>query len=250
VSEDATSTLVDWDLPDLEVEVKLARLVPFVLAALAPSPDAHSGPLAGRLPLPAPSGPLEFEPGTTEIGLGELLARLAQLTGQELVMTLPTRQALSQVKEPLESETPVPRDEVYAFVEVLLARQGVLIAPLSGGTRPILGVHVIGQGSRDFQLDPLYVGADALDELAGHAALHVRLLLNFENMDSRQLQTQIRQLLVDNAGTNQCVPVGDRGLILQGRASEMASLARLLLDADEAAGKRPAPRPVAEEKGE
>lgn len=229
--------------------MKLARLVPLVLTVIAPYPQAHSGPQVGRLPLPAPSGPLAFEPGTKEVGLDELLARLAQLTGQELVMTLQTRQVLAQVKEPLESATPVPREEVYAFVEALLARQGVLIAPLSGGTRPILGVHVMG-GGRDLPLDPLYVRADALAELAGHAALHVRLLLNFENTDSRQLQTQLRQLLVDDTGTNQCVPVGDRGLILQGRASEMASLARLLLDADEATGKRPAPKPVAEEEGE
>jgi len=69
----------------------------------------------------------------------------------------------------------------------------------------------------------------------------VRFLLNLENIDSRQLQTQLRQLLIDNSGARQCVPVGDRGVILQGPASEMASLARLLLDADAAAGKRPPP---------
>ena len=224
--------------------MKLARLVLPVLICLAPSQLARSVPQAGRLPLPAPSGPLEFEPGSEEIGIDELLARFARLTGQELVMTMRTRQVLAQIREPLESTAPVPKEEVYTFVESLLARQGVLIAPISGGTRPILGVHAVGDAN-DIPLEPLYVRGDALDELALHPALHVRLLLNFENTDSRQLQTQLRQLIIDNSGANQCVPVGERGLILQGRAKEMASLVRLLLEADAAAKQRP-PLPAAE----
>ena len=230
--------------------MKLARLAPLVLTALSPSLQAHSRPQAGRLPLPAPSGPLSFEPGTKEIGLDELLARLAQLTGQELVMTQESRQMLAQIREPLERADPVPREEVYTFVESVLARQGGLIAPVSGGARPILGVHISSDAPHNLPLVPLYVRVDALPDLAAHPALHVRLLLNFEHSDSRQVQTQIRQLLVDNSGSNQVVPVGDRGLILQGRASEMASLARLLLDADEAAGKRPAPLPQVDGKGQ
>jgi hypothetical protein len=199
--------------------------------------------------LPAPGGPLVFDPGTKEIGLEELLVRFAQLTGQELAMTQQTRLILGQVKEPLESATAVPKEEVYTFVEGLLARQDFVIAPVSGGTRPILGVQVTGD-NRMTPLVPLYVRADALAELAAHPALHVRMLVSFEHTDSRQVQTQLRQLLVDGGGVTQVVPVGDRGLILQGRASEMASLARLLLDADEAAGMRPAPAPQAEEKEE
>lgn len=67
--------------------MKLACLVPLVLAApFSSRPLALSGPQDGRLPLPAPSGPLSFEPGTKEIGIDELLARLAQLTGQELAI--------------------------------------------------------------------------------------------------------------------------------------------------------------------
>ena len=228
--------------------MKLACLVLLVLATGTEPPQPCSAP-AGHLPLPAPSGGLAFEPGAKEIGLDELVALLAQLTGQELVMTAQTRQALAQAREPLESATPVPKEEVYTFVESVLARQGVLIVPLSGGTRPILGVHVANEGGST-PLAPLYVQADVLGELADHPALHVRLLLSFQNTDSRQIQTQLRQLLVDDTGTSQCVPVGDRGLILQGRASEMASLARLLLDSDEAAARWPAPAPQAEGKGE
>jgi hypothetical protein len=165
-------------------------------------------------------------------------------------MTPQDRQQLTQMKEPLESAAPVPEEEVYSFVEGLLARNGTILAPLTGGTRPILAVRVIGGDRRDTGLDALYVQVEALSELATHPALFVRLLLNLEYTDSRQVQTQIRQLQTDDTGTTQYAPVGERGLILQGRASEMASLARLLLDADAAAGKRPPPVPVAEGKGE
>lgn len=230
--------------------MKLSRFAPFVLiAGITMSPEVHSAQQGGRLPLPAPSGPLVFDPGTKEIGIDELLARLAQLTGQELAITPQGRQMLAQSKEPLERADPVPQGEVYTFVEGLLVRQGAVIAPLSDGTRPILGVYFPGD-NRDGPLHPLYARAEALPELAAHPALHVRLLLNLENTDSRQVQTQIRQLQTDNSGATQFTPVGERGLILQGRASEMASLARLLLDADEAAGRRPAPQPPAEGKGE
>jgi hypothetical protein len=235
-------------LSNREEEVMLACLASLALAAGIPEAPPSGAPDV-RLPLPAPSGSLVFEPGTTEIGLEELLRRLANLTGQELAMTQQTRQILAQVKEPLESATPVPKEEVYTFIEGLLARQDFLIAPVSGGTRPILGVQVAGD-NRMTQLAPLYVHADAMTELAAHPALLVRLLINFEHTDSRQVQTQIRQLQTDSGGVTQVVPVGERGLILQGRASEMASLARLLLDADEAAGMRPALAPKAEGKEE
>jgi hypothetical protein len=214
------------------------RLVLLVLTGCLTTLTEAGAPLEGRLPLPVASADLVFDPGAQEIVLHELVARLAQLTGQELAMTTQCRQALGAVKEPLESTAPVPKEEVYSFVEALLVRNGALIAPLTGGTRPILAVHVLND--RSTPPEPLTVQAGALGELAAHPALLVRMLLTFEHTDTRQLQTQVRQLLLDDSGANQCVPVGERGLILQGRASEMASLARLLLEADAATGKRPA----------
>ena len=53
-----------------------------------------------------------------------------------------------------------------------------------------------------------------LPELRRHPALLCQLVLTFENIDSRQLQTQLRQLLVDNSGMQQVVPAGERSLIL------------------------------------
>ena len=224
--------------------MKLAALLSLVLAggALAPAvraPESH-------LPLPLVGADLSFEPGTSEISLDELLQRLAHLTGLELAMSPQTRQQLQVTKEPLEHAEPVPAAEVYSFVEGLLARQGYMIAPITGGRRPILGV-TLGQGAgRDGPLDALYVEEADLAELELHPALLVRLFIDMKNMDTRQVQTQLRQLLVDNNGTNQCVPVAEHGLILQGRARDVAGLTRLLREADKAAGERPRPAPVPE----
>jgi len=224
--------------------MKLALLLSIVLAgALAP---ARSTPTS-HLPLPPATASLQFEPGTSDIRLDELLLRLAHLTGQELAMTAQTQQMLQQIKEPLESAAPVPAAEVYAFVEGLLVRQGILIAPITGGTRPILGVQGVERG-RDGPLDALYVGADDLPELEAHPALLVRTYVDMKNLDTRQVQTQLRQLMVDNSGTSQIVPVGERGLILQGRGRDIAGLVKLLRESDKAAGERPPtpPAPAAE----
>jgi hypothetical protein len=234
--------------PHQEVTMSFARSAAvLVLAPLLNQPPALPAPPSGALPLPAPSGPLQFDAGAKEIGLDELCLRLAQLTGQELAMRPEARQQLAQLREPLESAGPVPAEEVYTFVEALLARQGFLVAPVSGGARPVLGVHVAGERHA---LHPVHVGRESLPELAAHPALLVRLLVTLEHTDSRQVQTQLRQITVDSENTNQCVPVGDRGLILQGRARDVADLARMVLEADEAAGKLPplAP-PVAPTEG-
>ncbi|MSR62185.1 MAG: hypothetical protein EXS08_07050 [Planctomycetes bacterium] len=217
--------------------MKLAALLSLVLAggALAPAVPAP----ASHLPLPLAGADMTFEPGTTEITLDELLQRLAHLTGLELAMTAQTQQMLRSIKEPLEFAEPVPKDEVYSFVEAFLAHQGLVIAPITGGRRPILGVSASPAGGRDAPLDALYVDEADLAELELHPALLVRLLVQLKNIDTRQVQTQLRQLLVDNTGTSQIVPVGEHSLILQGRARDIAGLTQLLHEADKASAARP-----------
>jgi len=227
--------------------MKLAVIPSLVLLASALAAPRPAPP-ASQLPLPPASGSLQFEPGTIEAGLDELLLRLAQLTGQELTMTLQTQQFLRQVKEPLENVETVPASEVYSFIEGLLSRQGVVIAPVTGGSRPILGVMAI-TASREMQLNPLYVGSDSLAELEAHPALLVRALMNLKNIDTRQLQTQLRQLTIDDTGVNQVVPVGELSLLLQGRGTDVASLAKAVLEADEAAGKNRLPAAPKTEEG-
>jgi len=213
-----------------------------VALALATTVTAGPTPAPVGLPLPPARGPLVFDPGTKEVGLDVLLLRFAELTGQELAYGQMEGQQLQQTREPLESTEPVPPEEVYSFVEGLLARQGVVLAPLTGGTRPILGVYA-SMGRQGMNPDALLVSPDQLPELDAHPALLVRLLFTFQHTDARQVQTQLRQITVDPSNLTQVVPVGELGLLLQGRAREIAGLVRILKVADEHAGKTSLARP-------
>ena len=228
----------------------MLRSAAFVLATVFAAAPGPSTTPPGGLPLPPARGPLVFEPGAKEIGFDELLQAFAQLTGQELTFGPQDAQMLAQMREPLENPAPVPTEEVYTFVEGLLARQSVVIVPLTGGTRPILGVYATG-GGRSVAPEPLHVSSEHLPELAAHPALHVRLLFPLQHIDARQVQTQLRQITVDPANITQCVPVGELALILQGRAREVAGLAQVLKAADEHAGRTRLPvAPQASGEGE
>jgi hypothetical protein len=88
------------------------------------------------------------------------------------------------------------------------------------------------------------VESTQLAELESHPALFVRLMITFDNLDSRQFQTQLRQITVDLAGLKQVVPAGDRGLIIQGLGADSAALVKLLREVDAASAARPAPAPA------
>jgi hypothetical protein len=196
--------------------------------------------------LPPVRAALEFPAGEREVTLGWLVGELARLSGQELTMTPTLRQQLDVSREPLELTTPVPAGEVYAYVEGMLATHGFLIAPVKSGERPVLGVY--GSSARrgpvegDVRAVPIEPGE--VEALAAHPALLCQVMLVFENLDSRQLQTQLRQLLVDMSGTQQVVPAGDRGLLVQAPGARLAGLVRLLREVDRASAERPRPVPT------
>ena len=159
------------------------------------------------------------------------------------------RQQLDQFKERLELTTPVPAGEVYPYVEGMIGMQGMLIAPVKGGERPVLGIYSSAfRGPPDpGSVHAVPIEPDAVEALADHPALLCQVMLIFENIDSRQLQTQLRQLLVDNTGMQQVVPAGDRGLLIQAPGAKLLGLARLLREVDLASAARPRvePQPAA-----
>jgi len=226
-------------------DVKLSILALLVLASCAAT-KATSQRSSGHdtLGLPPVRAALEFPAGAIDVTIGWMVNELARLTGQELTMTPVLRQQLDQLHEPLEITTPVPADEVYPYVEGMLATQGVLIAPVKAGERPVLGVFSPARQQRaEGELRAVSIELDQVEALADHPALLCQVMLVFENVDSRQLQTQLRQLLVDAYGTKQCVPAGDRGLLLQAPGSQLLSLVRVLRAVDLASAGRPRAEP-------
>ena len=191
------------------------------------------------LPLPPAREGIVFEPGTSEVTLAFLLSALARSTGQELALNSDVRREFERTKVKLESAYQVPPEEVYSFVEGLLAPEGVVIAPLTGGKRPVLGVWggTMGRAPAFFSPEPMPLSPAQYDEAARHPVLLVRTVVVLEHIDARQLQTQLRQLLVDPSGNQNVVPAGERALLVQGRAAFVVGLARQLQEVDAAAGR-------------
>lgn len=205
-------------------------VLPLLIGGAPPEPG---------LPLPPAREGLVFEPGTSEVTLEFLLSALARSTGQELALHSEVRREFERTKVKLESAYQVPPEEVYSFVEGLLAPEGVVIAPLTGGKRPVLGVWAPpgGRASSLFLQEPMPLAPAQYDEAARHPALLVRTVVVLEHIDARQLQTQLRQLLVDPTGIQNVVPAGERALLVQGRAAFVVGLARQLQEVDAAAGR-------------
>jgi hypothetical protein len=208
-------------------------LAPAGCASLSASPQ--EGSAADPFGFPAPSGPLVLPQEDEQVPLSWLVQELARLTGQELVFDPQVRQLIQNSAQPLLTRTPVPADEVYEFVEAILAHNDFFVAPVKGGTRPMLGIYAptIRAGSR-VAAKAVVVAPTQLDALERHPALLCQMLIAFENVDTRQLQTQLRQLMVDQTGITQVVPCGDRALLLQGTSTTLVGLARVLAEVDEA----------------
>jgi hypothetical protein len=219
------------------------------VAALASCATAKKTPEQASEPfdfgLPPVRAALAFPAGASEVTLAWLVDELARLTGQELTMHPEVQKELDASLEPLELTTPVPADEVYAYVEGMLAMQGMLIAPVKGGERPVLGVYgPTWRLSGPVEMQPVVIDSEEFEALAGHPALFCQVMLVFENIDSRQLQTQLRQLLVNAHGSDQCVPAGDRALLLQASGAKLLGLVRLLREVDLASAARPRAAPA------
>lgn len=219
--------------------MRLAFALLLVLAGCSTPSAAPSrsgaGPSSPDFGLPPVRAALVLPDGSDPIGLDWFVSELGRLSGQEVTALPEVRQQLQQCKQELTIRTPVPADEVYPFVEALLGQYGFFLAPLKDGERPVLGVHAAGGRLANLAFSrPIPVSLDRLGELDRHPALLCQVVVTFQNIDSRQLQTQLRQLLVDAGGVQQAVPCGDRSLLLQGMGMKVAGLVQLLREVDRA----------------
>jgi general secretion pathway protein D len=177
--------------------------------------------------------------------------KLAQeATGFNFTYDPQTGTALAQAKLVMLGTKRIPKAEFYNFFQIQLFINDfvclevgppqisqILIQSLSQNAQARGGGGAIGKS-------PEFVVPENLPDYRDQPARLIITVLNFQNIDSRQLQTQLRQLLVDNTGSQQVVPAGDRSLILQGFGSYIASLAQLLLLVDEVSAQTALEQPV------
>lgn len=232
------------------MRTSLGTLALLFVACASPAETSANASAPARvddLGLAPVSAPLVMPTGAREVTLAWLVDELARLTGQELVFAPEERERLEQIVEPLEATSVVPADEVYPFVESLLVFHGYMLARLKEGTPTMLAVVGPGGGRSSGEVPYVPLEIHDRDALARHPALLFQYALHFENLDSRQLQTQLRQLLVDPSGHCNVVPAGERSLIFQGYGLRLRSLMVLLAEIDAASVERPVPQTQAEQ---
>lgn len=191
---------------------------------------------AEPLPLSPARADLAFAPDKSEVRLSELVSELARVTGQEIVMESHLAQAFRSVRVTLPSPDPIAAGEAYVFVEHHLAAQGVWLAPVTGGTRPVLGMS---PWIRDDFLQPVAISVAQLDLAAQHEALPVRVLVPLRNVDPNVLCKELRPSRDEGKEGEWVlvVPAGRHALLLQGRATTVVALARRALETDQAAAR-------------
>ena len=180
------------------------------------------------------------EEGTEKLSLLKFAGLAQEATGYHFTWDQDTGQQLSTKSVFLLGQKRIPKVDFYNFFQIqLFINDFVCIEVGPPQIRVILIQNVAGaggnrQGSASaLGKNPIFVSPTDLDEYLTQPATLIMTVLSFQNIDTRQLQTQLRQLLVDPTGSQNVVPAGERSLIMQGFGSYVASLAKLLKLVDE-----------------
>lgn len=176
------------------------------------------------------------EEGPDQLTLLKFISMAQEATGVHFTYDQTTLQDLSTKKVFLLGQKRIPKADFYNFFQIQLFINDficievgppqirvVLIQPVQGAAG-----RGGGQSASALGKNPTFVSPQDLDDYLTQPATLIMTVLSFQNIDTRQLQTQLRQLLVDPTGSQNVVPAGERSLIMQGFGSYIASLAQLL----------------------
>jgi len=200
---------------------------------------APVGSTAVADPFPTPSAGLKIQiaPGE-EMSLEKLLDEFSRVTGQTLLITENTCQALKASPTGLNRSVDVPANEVYSFVESVLAHNQHVLEVLSDHEPRLLAVHNLQQlrnGNRSLSDLAQYVPVANIGLYARHPAVLVTTMIELPSTDVRVLSNSMRGLLSDTI-TQQIIPVGNtNALVLGGSGASVANLVTVLRECDEGA---------------
>lgn len=220
----------------------IAAFVPAAGCASAPRPAqfalAPIGVPVSADPFPTPSSGLKIQiaPGE-EMSLEKLLDEFSRVTGQNLLITQNTCQALKASPTGLNRSVDVPASEVYSFVENILAHNQHVLQVLSGHEPRLLAVHNLAarNGSRPLSDLAQYVPVKDIGLYARHPAVLITTMVELPSTDVRTLSNSLRGMLTDQV-TQQIIPVGNtNALVIGGSGAAVANLVTVLRECDEGA---------------
>jgi len=172
-----------------------------------------------------------------QLSLQDFVKICQEVTGFNFTYDPQTGTQLGNAKAVMFGTKTIPKADFYNFFQIQLFINDYVCFEVGPPQISVILIQNLQQGAQRtggaLGRTPTFVSPQDLSDYRDRPAELIITVLSFENIDSRQLQTQLRQLLIDNTGTQQAVPAGERSLILQGFGSYVASLARLLQLVDE-----------------
>ncbi len=126
----------------------------------------------------------------------------------------------------------IPKEDFYSFFQIVMFINNFVCTRVGPEPLAIVVVQPIsgpgGRPSSKIGNEAIYVLPEELDEYADQVATPITTVLHLPNVDVRQLGNSLRTLSPD-ATMMQAIPLADtNSIILQGFASNIVSLARLL----------------------
>lgn len=193
----------------------------------APLPALQrSGGLAERLKSPEKPWTIDLRGGNAK--LIDLVASFEAATGERVSFSQSARARLESSIVGLTTNATVAPDQVYAWFEALVAREGFRLF-VATHTEPRMLTLVSRLNNNDWPGTPFPVAASEFGMLAGHPALVVQTTVDVAPLDSRSLVNMLRALQSDTASA--MLSPGQTSVVLTGAGTEVAALVRVLDEA-------------------
>ena len=216
---------------------------PLVAPAALDPQDSGQAPEEGLVPRIQEAGDfyiLNLDETGDGIDLEQLTKWCQIATGRNFTYDDGTAQSLANQKVRLFGVKRIPKDEFYSFYQILMFINGFILTKVGPDHLAVVLVQPItpqGGGGRNLHSEAIYLLPDELDQYADQVATKVITVMHLPHTDVRTLGNSLRSLSNDTSGNQSVIPVGStQSVILQGFASNVASLARILrlVDAESA----------------
>jgi len=163
-----------------------------------------------------------------------------QTTGINFTYDTATQKKLADAKVKLFGQKRFPKSEFYSFYQIILFINGFVCTKVGPDMLSVVVIQDVNQpnqpGKNALKGESIYVLPEELDKYQGQVATQIITVLHLPHTDVRSLGNSLRILSPDTQ-TGGVIPVGTtNSVILQGFASNVTSLARILklVDAESA----------------
>jgi len=214
------------------------------------APATTTGQGGGKLPIVADDGDfwiVAFDE-TEGCDLESLTKMCQQTTGINFTYDQATQTKLAQAKVKIFGQKRFPKSEFYSFYQIIMFINGYVCTKIGPEGLSVVVIQEVAMqnqpGKGTLKGESIYVLPEELDKYQGQVATQIICVLHLPHTDVRSLGNSLRILSPDTTSGG-VIPVGTtNSVILQGFASNVCSLARILQLVDSESANDAAIAPV------